>query len=588
MEKVKNKKMTNCIRIAFAGLLISAVTFSSCKKVYESIPLGQQTPLDLAFDPHDSAGINAMRFLLTTYTECLPNNHNRVSGNYLDAASDDAISSQSGIPEVQKIVTGAYTSVATNADNVWTKYYIGIRDATVFSVYINQVPMSEKLPNGKPARPAYRSEARFLRAYLYFELIKRYGGVPLLGDSIRQIDDNIQLPRNSFADCVNYIVRECDDIRDSLRTQEMVTPTTYGRITKGAAMALKSKVLLFAASQLYNGGNIDGSNPLTGYPTADQNRWKLAADAAKDIMNLGTYDLMPDFRDVFLNQAATVGNNKETIFWRQNGTGTSVEINNGPIGYTTAGGAGVTSPTQNLVDAYTTKDGKAITDPTSNYNPNDPYANRDPRLAYTVFYNGMLWLNRPVETFDGGLDRPGGAVQQTKTGYYMRKFMGKFESVSGSPVYATTIHDFVYFRYAEVLLNYIEALNEFSGPTTEIYTILYKLRARAGINPGTGSTYGLSTSLTKDQMRDIIRNERHVELAFEEQRFFDIRRWKIADQVFATPLRGITIQKSSGGSINYNIVPVLTPVFRNPQMYFYPIPYNEVIKNQNMVQNPAW
>lgn len=580
--------MTNFIRVVIASVFVAAVTLSSCKKVYESVPLGQQTPLEVAFDDHDSAGINAMRFLLTTYTECLPNNHNRVSGNYLDAASDDALSSQSGLPEVQKIVTGAYTAVSTNSDNVWSKYYTGIRDATVFSVYINRVPMMEKLPNGQPARPAYRSEARFLRAWLYFELLKRYGGIPLMGDSIRQLNDNIQLPRNSFADCVNYIVNECTNIKDSLRTQEMVTPTTYGRITKGAAMALKAKVLLYAASPLYNGGNIEPTNPLTGYTSFDNNRWKLAADAAKELMTLGTYDLMPAFNDVFITQTATVGPNKEVIFWRQNGTNTSVEISNGPVGYTSAGGAGVTSPTQNLVDAFTTDEGKPITDPTSGYDPNNPYAHRDPRLTNTIFYNGALWLNRAVETFDGGLDRPGGTVQQTKTGYYMRKFMGKFESVTGAQVYANTIHDFVYFRYAEVLLNYIEAMNEFSGPSAEIYTILYKLRQRAGIVPGAGNNYGLSATLTKDEMRTVIRNERRAELAFEEHRFFDIRRWKIADQVFAGALKGMSIQKSSGGTLVYNPAPVLTPVFRNPQMYFYPIPYNEVIKNPKMVQNPQW
>lgn len=580
--------MRNNIRVNIFVIMATIVALGSCKKIYEEVPLGQQIPLDIAFDPNDSAGKNAMKFLLTTYVECLPDNHNRVFGNYLDAASDDAVSSQAGLSEVQKIVTGAYTAVSTNADNVWSKYYTGIRDATVFSVYINRVPMNEKLPNGSPARPAYRSEARFLRAFLYFELLKRYGGIPLLGDSIRQLGDNIQIPRSSFADCVSYIVSECNNIKDSLRTQEMVTPSTYGRITKGAAMALKAKVLLYAASPLYNGGNIDGSNPLTGYSGNDNNRWKLAADAAKELMDLGTYDLNPSFKDVFTNQAATVGNNKESIFWRQNGINISVEINNGPVGYTSAGGAGITSPTQNLVDAFTTDEGKPITDPTSGYNPNDPYAHRDPRLKNTVFHNGSLWLNRPVETFEGGLDRPGGTVQQTKTGYYMRKFMGPFESVTGAAVYSITVHDFIYFRYSEVLLNYIEALNEFSGPSLEIYNILYKLRTRAGILPGVDNKYGVPDGLSKDNMRTLIRNERRTELAFEEHRYFDIRRWKIADQVFAAPLRGMSIQRSSGGTLVFNPVNVLTPVFRNPQMYFYPIPYNEVIKNPQMIQNPQW
>jgi hypothetical protein len=320
------------------------------------------------------------------------------------------------------------------------------------------------------------------------------------------------------------------------------------------------------------------------------NRWKLAADAAKAVMDLGTYSLMPGtpYNNIFTTQAAPVGANTEIIFWRQNGLNTSVETSNGPVGYTSAGGNGVTSPTQNLVDAFTTDEGKSIDDPTSGYNPNNPYEHRDPRLSNTLFYNGSLWLNRPVETFDGGLDRPGGTVQQTKTGYYLRKFMGNFESVSGGTVYSNTIHDFVYFRYAEILLNYAESLNEFSGPSAEVYDVLYQLRKRAGILPGAADNYGVPAGLSQDEMRKVIRNERRVELAFEELRFFDIRRWKIAEQVFASPLKGVSIQKSSGGQIVYNIGPVLTPVFRNPQMYLYPIPYNEVIKNPRMVQNPQW
>jgi hypothetical protein len=582
------KKMKKTFHIDVLIILVLLVMNFSCRKVYESVPLGQQIPESIAFDPHDSAGTYALRFLLTTYAEALPDNHNRVSSNYLDAASDDAVSSQTSLSEVQKIATGAYNAVSANNDNVWTKYYTGIRDATVFCVLINRVPLAEKLANGKSARPAYRSEARFLRAFLYFELVKRYGGVPLLGDSIRQITDNVILPRNSFAACINYIVSECDNIKDSLRTQESINGTTYGRITKGAAMALKATALLYAASPLFNGGNIDASNPLTGYTAVDLNRWKLAADAAKAIMDLGTYQLMPGFKDVFITQAAPVQGNRESIFWRQNGQNFSVETNNSPVGYTTAGGNGITSPTQDLVDAYPTIDGKNITDAGSGYDPNNPYSNRDPRLTNTIFYNGALWLNRPVQTFDGGADKPGGTVQQTKTGYYMRKFMGPFESVTGSLVYSNTTHDFIYYRYAGILLNYAEASNEFSGPSAEIVSIIRQLRKRAGILAGADSSYGVPAALSQVELRKVIRNERRIEMAFEEQRFFDIRRWKIAQDVYGMPLRGMNIQKTSGGQISYNIIPVLTPVFRNPQMYLYPVPYSEVIKNPAMVQNPQW
>lgn len=569
---------------------LSGLVLSACQKTYESVPLGQQITLDLAFDPRDSLGKQAMVYLLTTYQQAFYSGHNRLGGNYMDAASDDAVASASGIPVVQAIATGAYSAASPNADDQWARDYAAIRNATVFIVYINRVPMLEKLPNGQPARSAYRSEARFLRAWLYFDLLKRYGGIPLLGDSIRQITDNVQLPRSSFSDCVNYIVSECDNIKDSLRTAAMVNSNTYGRITQGAAMTLKSEVLLYAASPLFNGGNIDPSNPLTGYTSFDGNRWKLAADAAKAVIDLGAYSLMPSFNDVFVTQAAPIGTNTETICWMQSGNDNTVEKANAPAGFTSAGGNGATSPTQNLVDAFPTDSGYAITDSNAHYNANNPYAHRDPRLNLTVFHNGSLWLNRAVQTYDGGLDKPGGTVQQTKTSYYMRKFMGAFESVSNNPPsYSAVYHDFIYYRYAGILLNYAEATNEFSGPSADVYNVLYALRKRAGILTGPNSTYGVLQGMTQDQMRTAVRNERRIEMAFEEQRFWDIRRWKIAAQVYnGAPLQGMDIQLSSGGQIFYNLIPVLTPVFRDPQMYLYPIPYSEVIKNNQMKQNPSW
>jgi len=347
-------------------------------------------------------------------------------------------------------------------------------------------------------------------------------------------------------------------------------------------------VLLYAASPLFNGGNIDPSNPLTGYTNYDASRWQKAADAAKAVMDLGVYSLMPSFSDVFITQAAPVGNNPEIIFWRQNGPGTSVEVNNAPIGYTTAGSRGYTSPTQNLVDSFPTIDGLDIGDPASGYDPDHPYDNRDPRLAQTVFTNGALWLNRPVQTYDGGADKPGGTIQQTKTSYYMRKFMGNFESVNGAAIYSNTYHDFVYFRYAEMLLDYAEATNEVAGPTSDVYNVLYAIRQRAGINPGQDATYGIKQGMTQDEMRSAIRREDRLEFAFEEHRTWDLKRWKTAATVLNAPLKGMDIQQASSGQLYYNIVPVLTPVFRDPQMYLYPIPYSEILKNPNMQQNPGW
>jgi hypothetical protein len=270
----------------------------------------------------------------------------------------------------------------------------------------------------------------------------------------------------------------------------------------------------------------------------------------------------------------------ETIFARTQNLGKTVESANGPINFSSGPAAGYTSPTQELVDAFGMNNGKPITDPSSGYDENNPYNNRDPRLAATVLYNGAQWLNQPLETFDGGLSRPGGAVTQTRTSYYLRKFLGNYETQSG---FQDTYHDWPYFRYAEALLNYAEAQNEFAGPDASVYSAVEAIRQRAGLNP-----YTLDPGLTADSMRTLIRNERRMELAFEEHRYWDIRRWKTAGSIYNRPLHGMEIIKNAVGTFTYAVQPVFTTAFDNAKMYFYPIPYTEMVSNKNMRQNPGW
>jgi hypothetical protein len=581
MKNYKNK-----IYLA-AGLIVA---LASCKK-YETFPVDKVT-VSYVFDPRDSAGTNAQKYLLGIY-QYLKSGHNRVGGDYLDAASDDAISSAQGTGiGVTLLSTAAFTSSSLPADeNVWSatnvtntaNYWAGIRSANEFINNIGVVPVKGALPNGVGTRYVWKSEARFLRAFFYFELVKRFGGVPLLGNKVFNISDNLALPRSSFSDCINYIVSECDAVKDSLITAPLINPSQDNyRVTKGAALALKSRVLLYAASPLFNGGNIDPANPLTGYTNYDATRWTAAAAAAQDVMNLNAYLLDANFKNVFITQ-----NDPEVIFITQNegpGGGTSVVSTNGPVGFAAASGSGRTSPTQDLVNAFPMNNGLAITDPTSGYNPNNPYANRDPRLAYTILYNGAQWLNTQLQTFEGGQSKPNTNQQQTRTGYYMRKFMGNFETAS---TYSNQNEDWVFFRYAEILLNYAEAENEAVGPTTAVYNALIALRTRAQIVAGSGNMYGLKANMSQAEMRAVIQNERRIEMAFEEQRYFDIRRWKIASTVMNQPRLGTTIIQS-GSSLTYNYGTALLTKFNAPQMYLYPIPYDEVVKNPQMKQNPGW
>lgn len=561
----------------FYILIGCAVAFTACKKDYETVPVEQRT-IEYIFSKTDSNGTAAREFLNAVYASLI-GGYNRVGGDYLDAATDDAVSSASGSPDVLKLATGGYTSSAfPGSENKWQTCYTSIRRAGIFINNIDVVPIKEKLPNGFSAKVALKAEARFLRALNYFELLKRYGGVTLMGDSIRGLDDDLELPRNSFAECVDYIASECDAIKDSLRSNPIADPANYSQVaTKGAALALKARVLLYAASPLYN--NNDNKDPLVGYTSFDATRWDKAAKAAKDIMDMNVFALNNDFKGVFFSQT-----NSEVIFFQSGGNNHDIEDKNGPVGYPSAIAAGRTSPTQELVDAFPMKSGLAITSDASGYNPDKPYDNRDPRLAATVLCNGAMWLGSPLETFVGGRSRPGGTIQQTITGYYARKFMGNFEN---EVAYGSVNHDFLYFRYAEVLLNYAEAENEVAGPVSTVFDQIKALRLRAGIDAGGDGNYGLDPAMTKEQMRTVIQNERRVELAFEEHRYWDVRRWKIATSVCNRTLHGMTIQKYSSGSLVYQVTPVQAITFTDKR-YFYPIPYDETVKNDNMKQNPGW
>lgn len=550
--------------ILFLLVLIVAGFLSSCKKYYESVPVEAVTN-DYIWDTKDSNGVYASQYLFEIYAS-LPDGTNRISKDFLDAGSDDAVTSQTIAAPVTLLATNGIT-IFNNPDDAWASSYAAIRKATDFLNNFHKVPLKNK-----SEQKYWFGEARFLRAFFYWELVKRYGGIPILGDSVKGLKDDVQLPRNSFETCVNYIVSECNRAKDSLR-EDPVSDADYGRITKDAALALKAHVLLYAASKLYNGGNTGDS--LNGYSDYNNQRWSLAADAAKAIIDEGKYSLEPKFTDIFLLQRS-----REVIYGKTNTLGYFTETQNAPINYATAPASGNTSPTQELVDAYGMKNGLEINDAGSNYDPKNPYANRDPRLSYTVLYNGAMWLSVPLQTFIGGVNRPGGTTVQTQTGYYMRKFLGNFENATQFENHG---RDWIYFRFAEVLLNYAEAKNEYSGPSEDIFVTIDSIRKRAGLDP-----YAISRSISQDSLRTIIRNERHKEMAFEEQRYWDIRRWKIGGAVYNNhPLHGMDITKTADGYI-YNISPVLNTAFDESKMYFYPIPYNEMVSNQNMRQNPGW
>ena len=572
------------------------VVLNGCKRSYELEPL-ERLSEDYVWDTKDSLGTNAEKFLVNIYSN-LPSGFNRVSNDYLDAATDDAVSSAINLVPVTNVQLGGGYDIFDNFDGTWAANYKAIRAANIFLNNIEKVPVKGTIPTGVPLRKAWRAEARFLRAFFYFELVKRYAGVPLVGNSVKDItSEDVLIPRNTFSDCVEYIVGECDKAADSLRT-DPVDDGNFGRITKGAALALKARVLLYAASPLYNhNGDVGLPNGaaaqkgLSGYTDYSKDRWKRASDAAKALVTYGRFSLEAKFKDAFIKQ-----NSPEVILSRNGGAGSSIEVTNGPIGLGNPTGNGRTSPTQEFVDAFLTINGKPISeDPISITNPtgydvNNPYLNRDKRFDASIFYNGKQWLNTQVQTFEGGVSKPGTGVQQTKTGYYLRKFMGDYETTGN---YGSTYHNFNYFRYAEVLLNFAEAENEYlDAPSAEVYNTIVQIRKRAEIiqnsTPATTYGYGLKNNMTKDEMRTVIRNERRIELAFEEHHFWDIRRWLTAKQVLTGTLHGKKILRANSGLVTYETKDVQQVSFGNANRYLFPIPNSEMIRNGNLVQNPGW
>ena len=580
---------------------------SSCYD-FESEPLNINSE-ERVLNPGDSTENSSVKQLFYACYLYLPYLHDRfASSSYLDAATDDALPTLSTSNDLDDWRNGLISAGNIPDAGAWSNGYWGIRKVNLFLSKVDIFPPSSQVPANKIKE--MKAEARLLRAYYYFEMLKRWGGVPLLGDRILTADDDLNIPRNTIAEIADYITTEISPevetscYRDLHAAQSIANDNDpegknpgnmIGHVNQGVALALLSRLHLYLASDLY----AESASDRTAL-------WQTAAKWAKQLIDLNVYELYQRPNNLVDFQFAMDSKdfpNKEMIMLNIAGSAnTNIEILNSPIGYSyqSSGGGlvttdGRTSPSQNLVDAFLTADGKSIYknydpeqgyDPQSGYNEQDPYSNRDPRLNSFIFCNGSRWLNKRVETFDGGAHRNTSQGATTRTGYYLKKFLGSNENTN---LFTAYYHHYQIFRYAEILLNYAEALNE-SDPSkkAEIESGLIALRKRAGIAPGSDNRYGLPATYTQELMRQIIRNERRIELCFEEHRFWDVRRWKIAEDVLNKPLRGVRITRQSDGSYTYVYGNVATASFKAPMMYWYPIQRYEMWGNKALEQNPGW
>lgn len=452
---------------------------------------------------------------------------------------------------------GQMTPDATGPNNFWSSFYGGIRYCNIFFQNINQIDTTITKANAAKVK-RLTGEVYFLRALAYYELLIRFGGVPLITKVYDVNNLTFNETRATFDQTRDFIL---SDIANAVTYLPLsYTSASKGRATIGAALALKSRLLLYVASPQYN-------------PTNDLTKWTAAQNAALNVINLGLYSLNGNattYNNIFLTYF-----NSEVIFACVFANNVRVDRYNtfnrdiNPNGYN---GYSAYGPLQQLVDDFQMADGTAF----SWSNPvqaSDPYSNREPRFYADILANNEMYKGRPSQFWVGGLDSQTSTIapwNASKTGYCIRKMVDDTRNTDLQD-YSDT--QWIVFRLAEIYLNYAEACNAL-GQTTEALTYLNKIRTRAGLPNET------VTNLT-----DKIRHERRIELCFEGQRFFDIRRWSIAS-IGSSDVLGIKIIKS-GTTFTYSIITVQKRIW-DPKIYFMPIPRSEIQNNPNMVQEPGY
>lgn len=458
----------------------------------------------------------------------------------------------------------------------WNRGYQYIRKVNVFleKMAENTVTFEEK--------DRLVAEARFLRAFIYFELIKRFGGVPIVDRSYALGEEEV-FRRNTFEECVDFIETDLDQAIANLPDRYSATDASYGRATIDACLALRSRVLLYFASPLFN-------------PENDRSRWQRAADAAEALLNRG-YALYPDYRQLFILES---GAPQDEFIFTRNFTminGHQAPMHNLSRRYGAYGGWWASNgPSQNLVDDYDMVNGEPpfrwsgniqTINAASGYDPATPYENRDPRFDASIIHNGTVYRGDVFEMWESsdgatwGYDSYKQSGDNPRGGYVMKKFMPD-EDVALSLQLQYT-NPWPHFRLAEIYLNYAEAKFELGDEAT-CREYISKVRARESVNMPP-----IPETVTGEALRHRLYNERRIELAFESHRFFDIRRWKIADVIENRPVRGMDVIKDvSTGKITYKPVQLEVKVPYEDKMNLLPIETNEIRRNPELDQTPGW
>ena len=518
-------------------LLTSAVVLSACKKDFlEQIP-NDRLSGEIYWKTDNDAllGANAVYTYLEDGWDIFG----------LDGVTDIGHTNWI-LVEQTTLEQGTYTAMSSGlVSNCWTLAYKGIRATNDFLLNVDKVTTKNQTLINR-----LKAEVRVLRAHQYIKLAAYYGDVPLVTSDI-SLDESFNLTRTPVAQVWDFVVKELNEAANDLP----LVQTDKGRITKGAALSILARGLLYAG------------------------RYQEAATAAKQVMDLKVYSLYPAYKNLFSYEAE---NNVEVILDKQhivNTYSTNVFYLMAP--YSQQSSLNYFVPTKKMVDAYQMTNGKDISDQASGFDPFNPYKDRDPRLSYSVFLVGDILpdgstFNSTPES--GTMDAVDVRVSTaTTTGFTLKKYINAqdFAQPENCGI------NFILLRYAEVLLTYAEAKIEANQIDQSVLNAINEVRARPDVNMPPYTTLASQSS-----MREIVRRERLVELAFEGLRFIDIRRWRIAENVIPGQVYGMTYNDK--GNLKTIVIASFEKVFNKNRDYLLPIPQKEIEINRNLIQNPNW
>jgi len=586
----------------FSTMLLGA-SLTSCEDMFGSF-LDKQPSNELTKDQTFSSWTNLEEFHFDTYNY-LRNGALRIKNSWMDAATDLAETSYAtgGVRTTFNIGNYYGSDGASELTDTWELYYRGIRKTNMLLQEIDSVPIAANLTadQQKVYVKEYKAESRFLRAYFYWELFLRYGPVPLVTKVLDPDGDLLSdyKTRPTTKEYLNFVLTELNEcesdlISRSIKDGKIVNDDNAGRIDKPIARALACRIKLYMASPRFS-----SESGIT---------WQDAADAAKSFITdfgsqfslykISTNTAVQNYTEAILKRP--VDGNPEIIFWRNDSKiGWSSISYDSPVG---EGGSGGLCPSQNLVDMYDMANGQSPfstydetgapvyngvicpdINTSSGYDDSAPYSGRDPRFYATVLYQGATWgekTNNVINVIKGERDNPVGNANATPTGYYVKKYIP--ETIIKNNHGNTDYRNWIIIRYAEILLDYAEALNEVQGPCKEVFDALQQIRDRVGM---TAKLSERSDLQTQDALRKFIHKERTIEFAFEDQRAWDVRRWGVAEEALGRPIYGMEVTKVND-KIIYTRKKAQDRVFLK-KMYLYPIPETEEWKT-DITNNEGW